>query len=80
MGGSSTVAGWVAQIAFWVLIVVGWRDLGHVRGIVFVALWLVGRVVAGWFPPWGALWLLPYVALLDVGLVLCIFRGDVRIR
>jgi hypothetical protein len=69
----------VAHPAFWVLLVHGWIA-GALRvpsTIVFLSLWAIGF--------FGILHI-PYVpfvsqvALLDVALVLIIFKGDVRLR
>jgi len=50
---------------------------GYSHGMLW--LWLGGLVVASvGFGLRARVW--PRIALLDVGLVLCIFRGDVRIR
>ena len=70
----------VAVCGFWVLLGAGWY-LGelHLKGIVtFVALWIAGlflsRLVLN-----GTLFL-PYVAVLDIVLVLAVFKGDVTLR
>jgi len=76
--GSPVVAAWIANLAFWVLMFVGWRGLGRKRAAIFVALWLaafVGRP----FVPYGAALFSPYVAVLDIALVFAIFKGDLRL-
>ena len=73
------VLGWIGRVAFWVLLFVGREELGW-KGIgVFLALWMGGwlalrRVLMGLF------WFIALVAVLDVVLVLILFKGDVRIR
>jgi hypothetical protein len=70
----------IASLGFWVLLVAGWM-LGElqVRGIVvFVLLWLAGLAAASalHFP----LLFTPYVAVLDIVLVLAIFKGDITLH
>jgi hypothetical protein len=70
----------VAVWGFWALLVVGWwADELRPTGIaLFILLWVIGFAglrslsLAGFF--------LPYVALLDVMLVLIVFKGDVKLR
>lgn len=70
----------VAIYGFWALLLVGWRldELRVKSAAVFVLLWLAGFVGTS-LAHYGALFL-PYVALLDVALVLVIFKGDVTLR
>ena len=81
MVGSPVIAALVAQLAFWVLLV-----LGVVNGVlkkrgaaVFVSLWLAGYIglprIAWWTGPFVTSW----VAVLDIVLVFMIFKGDVRL-
>lgn len=70
----------VAVWGFWVLLAAGWF-LGelHVKGIViFVTLWVLGLLAAPLLLN-GTLFL-PYVAVLDIALVLAVFKGDVTLR
>lgn len=76
--GSPGVAAWIAQVTFWVLIIVGWRELGPKRTAVFLLLWFAGFVSRSYIP-YGPGLFSPYVALLDVALVLVVFKGDVRL-
>ena len=71
--------GWIAQIAFVVLMVIGWAfgELGPRAAGVVVALWCAAVVTTHLVP---ALPLSSLVALLDIVLVFIIFNGDVRIR
>jgi hypothetical protein len=78
--GSAGVAGWIAHIAFWVLLAYGWLwdelDARAVAG--FLLLWLVGLFGLPYLPYGGSLFS-PFVAVLDVALVFIIFKGDVRL-
>lgn len=76
---SVAILGWIGKAAFWVLLFVGREELGW-KGIgVFVALWSVGWLALRNVST-GPLWFQAVVAVLDVALVLIVFRGDVRIR
>ena len=70
----------IAFWGFWILLVVGWwmGEL-HARGIVVFLLLLAAGVAAATYLHAGAL-LLPYYAILDIALVLAIFKGDVTLR
>lgn len=70
----------VAVWGFWVLLGVGWM-LGelHLKGTaIFILFWLVG-FIASRFGFYGTLFT-PYVAVLDIVLVLTVFKSDVRLR
>lgn len=78
---SAALASVVAHMAFWILLPYGWfvEELGPRSMVVFVALWL-----AGWFGlpllhAQGGAMFFSYVALLDIALVIMIFKGDVDI-
>ena len=80
MVGSSGIAAWIAQIAFWALILLGLGS-GELRisvAGVFVALWAAAYAGLS-FVPFGNLFLTPCLAVLDVALVFLIFKGDVRL-
>jgi hypothetical protein len=80
MIGSSGIAAWIAQIAFWALIFLGLGS-GELRihiAAVFVALWVAAYAGLS-FVPFGGLFLTPCLAVLDVVLVFLIFKGDVRL-
>ena len=72
------IAAWIAHIAFWVLLVVGWDDLRRTGAAIFLVLWLAG-FVGRQFVPLGPLLFAPYVAILAVGLVFTVFKGDIRV-
>jgi hypothetical protein len=76
--GSPAIAALFAQLAFWALLFWGWAT-GEIqtRGIVFfVALWLAAYVGMP-YVAYGAALFPPVVALIDIILVLVIFKGDV---
>jgi hypothetical protein len=76
LGGSA-----IGHVAFWVLMIWAWvTDSINVNTRrVFLVLWF-----GGWlglkFVPYGEAWFSPFVALLDIVLVLVIFKGDIRLR
>lgn len=80
MVGSIGVGYWIAHGAFWAL--VGWSIVdGRLRrAALFVALWLIGYAGSGWIagPP-ATMLFVSYVAMLDIALVLLVFKGDVRL-
>jgi len=68
------------QILFFILLGAGWY-LGRLWGRriqAFLAAWLLGVLAAVVFPLTAPL-LTGYVAMLDVVLILVIFRADIRI-
>ena len=70
----------VAVWGFWVLLGIGWM-LGELRlrgTAIFILLWLLG-FIASRFVFYGMLFT-PWLAVLDIVLVLSVFRGDVRLR
>ena len=78
---SSTIAGWIAYGAFWVLLPYGWFfDELTPRGIViFLVLWLAGWLGLPYLHPMAGSLFLSWVAILDIALVFIIFKGDLRI-
>jgi hypothetical protein len=65
-------------LAFWVLLFVGREELGLKGIVVAVAIWiglLVGCLLTG-----VPVLFMSAQALLDVALILFVFRGDIRIR
>jgi hypothetical protein len=75
--GSIAVAGWVALIGFWFLLIYGWAfgEL-HSPGItVFLLLWAFARFGLPLFGAGG--FSITFVAILDIALVFIIFKGDV---
>jgi hypothetical protein len=77
--GSAGVATLIAHVVFVVVLILGWEDLGPRGGTLFLVLWLaafLGRE----YVPYGPLLFTPYLAILDIVLVLIVFKGDVRLR
>jgi hypothetical protein len=78
--GSVGVAAWIARLAFPALLVGGWLsgELGPKTTMIFA---LLG--VAVWFGlpqlPGGENFVTSALAVIDIVLVLAVFRGDVRI-
>jgi hypothetical protein len=70
----------IGHVAFWVLIIWGWAADGFSLAIrlTFLALWIAGYVLFPYFPS-GSWWFAPYVAILDVILVLLVLRDNVRL-
>ena len=79
MIGSAAIAAFIAHAAFWALLAGGivFGEL-RIRGaIIFTGLYLAGRYGLPYLTAYDLL--VPYVACLDVALVLAIFKGDVRL-
>lgn len=78
--GSATVAGWIAHIVFWTLLIIGaWsEDLGPKSLAVFALLWLAGMFGLP-HVSFGAGLSTPLIAVLDIALVFLIFKGDIRL-
>jgi hypothetical protein len=77
--GSVGVAALIAQVVFVVVLIIGWEDLGSRGAVFFLVLWLVA-FVGREYVPYGPLLFTPYLAILDIVLVLILFKGDVRLR
>jgi hypothetical protein len=78
MTGSVWVGYWVAHGAFWMLMTFAFYELGGRKVAVFLALWFLGYIGTGSLQA-GAQLFLSYVAVLDIALVLFVFKGDVRL-
>ncbi|MGC4083208.1 MAG: hypothetical protein QM736_14140 [Vicinamibacterales bacterium] len=80
MLGSASVAAVVAQVAFWALLGVGVvsRELGARGTTIFIVLWACGTGVLEHLLN-AELLMTPYLAVLDIALVLIIAKGDVRL-
>ena len=76
--GSISIGYWIAHGAFWVLLVFAAAERNARRIAIFMALWLIGYVGTKWLPQ-GTTLFMSYVAMLDVALVLLVFKGDVRL-
>ena len=70
----------LAHLVFWIVLLIGAStDLGFRRSAVFVSLWVFGYFASGLFAS-GGLVFVSYVAVLDMVLVLVVFKGDVPLR
>ena len=78
MFDSAGAAKWIAQIAFWWLMISGWRELGAGRRVVFIGLWLLGLICRE-YVPYGPAIFTAYVAVLAIVLVLLIYKRDITL-
>ena len=77
--GSAAIGGFVAHLVFWILVVYGYvsGELGLRGCLIAVGLWAIGLFALPYVPytlPFGT-----FLAILDIGLVFVIFKGDVRL-
>jgi hypothetical protein len=79
--GTPLLAAWIAQIAFWVLVVLGifYGSLSKKGAAAFVACWVVGYITLPRIAWWTGAFLTSWVAVLDIVLVFIVFKGDVRV-
>jgi hypothetical protein len=77
MVGSAAIGAAIAHLAFWLLLVRAWAELGGRTAAAFLALWFAGYV--GLQTIDGALFFVSYVAVLDIALVFLVFKGDVHV-
>ena len=78
--GSPAVAAFIAQVAFWTLVVYG-VAVGELKAKVvtaFVLAWLGGRFGLP-YVPYGAAMFSSFVVVLDIALAFVIFKGDIRL-
>jgi len=75
------VAAFVGFWAFWILLAFGYfvGELSPKQIAAFLLLWIVGRVGLAHLPPPAPELFSPYVAALDIAIVLVVFKGDVRL-
>ena len=68
------------HLVFWAVIGAGWwlYELSYRQIAIFVALWIVAITFVPTLPA-GGLWMTAVVAIMDVVLILMVFKGDVRI-
>jgi hypothetical protein len=70
----------LAHLVFGIVLLIGIStDLGLRRSAVFVSLWVIGYFGSGLFSSSGLVFV-SYVAVLDIVLVLLVFKGDVPLR
>ena len=77
--GSAAIGGAIAHLVFWILLVRGYvADEIGLRGCaIAIALWTIGYFALHrlpYAPPFGT-----SIAIVDIGLVFLIFKGDVRL-
>lgn len=77
MIGSPLLAWWFAHAAFWVLLVLAALDRRWRTIVVVGALWIVGYSAASRMESLS-LFFMPYVAILDIALVLIVLKRDIR--
>jgi hypothetical protein len=77
--GSASVAGIIAQVVFLGVLLVGFAygELSARRTAAFLCLWLAGLMGSSYVPYWFPF--SSYVAILDMALVLMIFKGDLKL-
>ena len=77
---SAGIAALIAEIVFWGALSIGWfsGELGPRLTVVFVLVWLASYAGSSYVPQGD--YLFPsLVALLDIILVLVIFKSDIRL-
>ena len=77
---TSGIATWIAHLAFWALLAAG-VVMGEIRrtlSVTLLVLWGAGLWGSAYIP-YGTALFPSFVALLDVALVLLVFKGDVRL-
>jgi hypothetical protein len=76
--GSAAIAGWIAHVTFWTLVILGAvsGDLRPRLIAAFLILWLAGLFGLPYLP-YGAGLFTSYVAVLDVALVFIVLKSDV---
>ena len=76
--GTPLIAGWIAHIAFWTLLIVGAMsgELQKRSLAVFACLWLLARFGLPYLPN-GDSFFTPVIAILDVVLVFVVLKADV---
>jgi hypothetical protein len=78
MVGSALLGAWIAHAAFWIVIAIAAAQARYRLTAIFFSLWLIGYAAAR-SAEFGAAWFMPYVAALDIALVLIVFKGDIRL-
>lgn len=73
--GSAAIGYWIAQIAFVVLLVRTWNELRPLTAVVFAVLWAAGYFGLP-FILYGEGYVMPYIAMLDVIMLLMLNHRD----
>ncbi len=81
MVGSPAIAAAIAQFAFWVLLALGlyYGELTWKRVVVFLILWALGSLGLPRVSSNSGLFVPSWIAVLDVALVLLVFKRDIRL-
>jgi hypothetical protein len=81
MSGAPVVAAFICHIVFWAVVLLGaFSDALRPRSaITFVVLWSIGYFVLPRMFAVGDVVSIPFVSLVDVVLVLTVFKGDLRL-
>jgi hypothetical protein len=76
--GSAGIAGWIAHLVFWIVLAIGavFGELGVRSLATLVGLWLAGLVGLPYIQPHELF--MPYVAVLDIALVLLVFKAHLH--
>jgi hypothetical protein len=79
--GTAALGAWIAQFAFWVLLILGVfvGELSRRTVVMMVALWALGYFGLARLPTYGAFFVTPYTALLDIALVGLVFKSNPRL-
>lgn len=78
MVGTPLVAGWFAHVAFFVLMALAIRHGRWRVCAAFALLWVAGYIASGRNVSFS-LFFMPFVAVLDIGLVFAVLKRDVRL-
>ena len=69
----------IAHVVFWALLLIGASEIGW-RGVaIYIGLWMAGYAGSSWLPGSATLFV-SWVAMLDIALVLHVFKGDIQLR
>jgi hypothetical protein len=79
--GSAGIAAVVAQLAFWILLVLGivGGQLSRTKVVLFVVFWLFGSLGLPRLAWWASSLVISWIAVLDIVLVFIVCKGDVRL-
>lgn len=74
------LGGLIAQAVFWATLGIGWfmDELSTRVAVIFLILWALGYTAAAYVPQGGFLFI-SFLAVLDLVLVLMVFKENIRI-